>query len=153
MASQLCSHPGHTCCCVVLALQGISLHAYIQKCNQVTIYGFQGDLLFPANVFLRLESGISVPRGQGRDGTDSCPCPWGVSSFGACGWGEVDPNTTILPDLGPTGLSDLQNKGFFCWKVEYVVLLIFLRTWVLQVHKLFLLTLGTESGQLQKQVL
>lgn len=47
----------------------------------------------------------------------------------------------LLPDPRPTGLPNLQYKGFFCWKGEYVVLLIFLRTWALLAHK-FLAYIG-----------
>lgn len=46
----------------------------------------------------------------------------------------------LLPDPRPTSLSNLY-KGFFCWEMEYVVLLIFLRTWVLLLHK-FLAYIG-----------
>lgn len=39
-----------------------------RSATRITIHGFQGDLLFPANVCMKLESGLSIPPGQGTAG-------------------------------------------------------------------------------------
>lgn len=65
-ASQLCSHSGHTCHRVVLALQEISLRVYIQKVQPVSQFmGFKG-ICFSQQMCGEAGAGTSLPRGQGR---------------------------------------------------------------------------------------